>query len=228
MELIAFLSSRMDLFRGLEPAQIEAVASICVPADYPRGRTIFLEGSEARGLYVAMTGQVKIFKLSLEGREQIIHIYGPGEPFGEVPVFEGGRFPANAETTMDSRVLFIPRDGLRRLLERDSTLAMNMLAALSRKLRRFTVKLENLTLKETPQRVAAYLLDLSDRTGGATEVTLDISKGHLAGLLGTAQETLSRVLKRLSEAGLIRVRGKHIDLLDLDGLQAVSDGDERA
>ncbi|WP_028588410.1 Crp/Fnr family transcriptional regulator [Desulfocurvus vexinensis] len=227
MELIPFLTTRMDLFQGLEPEQIKAVASICVPADYPKGRTIFLEGSEARGLYAAMTGQVKIFKLSLEGREQIIHIYGPGEPFGEVPVFEGGRFPANAETTVDSRVLFIPRDGLRRLLERDSTLAMNMLAALSRKLRRFTVKLENLTLKETPQRVAAYLLDLSDRTGGATEVTLDISKGHLAGLLGTAQETLSRVLKRLSEAELIRVRGKHIDLLDLDGLQAVSDGDER-
>ncbi|MCK9239506.1 Crp/Fnr family transcriptional regulator [Desulfocurvus sp.] len=227
MELQTFLKSRMPLFRGLEDRQIEALASICVPADYPKGRTIFLEGSQAQGLYVVMSGQVKIFKLSLEGREQIIHIYGPGEPFGEVPVFEGGRFPANAEATADSRVLFVPRDGLRRLLENDSTLAMNMLAALSRKLRRFTVKLENLTLKETPQRVAAYLLDLSDRSGGAAEVTLDISKGHLAGLLGTAQETLSRVLKRLSEAGLIRVRGKHIDILDPDGLQAVSDGDDR-
>jgi len=227
MEMQTFLKSRMPLFRGLEDRQIEALASICVPADYPKGRTIFLEGSQAQGLYVVMSGQVKIFKLSLEGREQIIHIYGPGEPFGEVPVFEGGRFPANAEATADSRVLFVPRDGLRRLLENDSTLAMNMLAALSRKLRRFTVKLENLTLKETPQRVAAYLLDLSDRSGGAAEVTLDISKGHLAGLLGTAQETLSRVLKRLSEAGLIRVRGKHIDILDPDGLQAVSDGDDR-
>ncbi len=219
--------SAMDLFQGLAPAQLDALASICVPARYAKGQTIFLEGSAAGGLHVALSGQVKIFKLSVEGREQIIHIYGPGEPFGEVPMFEGGRFPANAEATQDSEVLFVPRDGLLRLLERDKTMAMNMLAALSRKLRRFTVKLENLTLKETPQRVAAYLLDLSDRAGGGTEVALDISKGHLAGLLGTAQETLSRVLKKMSLAGLIEVRGKQIDLLDLDGLEALSNGDER-
>lgn len=226
MDVRRFIQT-MDLFQGLAPAQLDAVAAICVPAKYAKGRTIFLEDSEARGLHVALSGQVKIFKLSVEGREQIIHIYGPGEPFGEVPVFEGGRFPANAEATQDSEILFVPRDGLLRLLERDKTLAMNMLAALSRKLRRFTVKLENLTLKETPQRVAAYLLDLSDREGGAAEVVLDITKGHLAGLLGTAQETLSRVLKKMTLAGLIDVRGKTIEILDPTNLEALANGDER-
>lgn len=226
MDTKTFLQ-RLDLLQGLPPGQLDSVAAISSYADYPKGKTIFLEGSEARGLHVVMSGQVKIFKLSVEGKEQIIHIYGPGEAFGEVPMFEGGNFPAHAEATMDSRVLFIPRENLTRLLERDSTLAMNMLAALSRKLRRFTIKLENLTLKETPQRVAAYLLDLSDREGGTEEVVLDISKGHLAGLLGTAQETLSRVLKKMSLAGLIEVQGKTIRLLDHDGLDALAAGDER-
>jgi len=225
-DLTAFLG-RLPLFSGLSQAQLAAVAEIGVVTAYPKGKTIFSEGEAATGFHVAVSGQVKIFKLSLDGREQIIHIYGPGEPFGEVPMFEGGRLPAHAETTMDADILFLPREGLTRLIELDSTLAMNMLAALSMKLRRFTVKLENLTLKETPQRVAAYLLDLSDRDGGAAEVTLDVTKGHLAGLLGTAQETLSRVLKKLKEAGLIDVAGKRITLIDPDGLQDVSDGERR-
>lgn len=226
IDLSTFLGS-LPLFSGLSPQQLDAVAAIGVTARYPKGKTIFTEGAEATGFHVAVSGQVKIFKLSMDGREQIIHIYGPGEPFGEVPMFEGGRLPAHAEATMDSDVLFLPRDGLIRLIESDRTLALNMLAALSMKLRRFTVKLENLTLKETPQRVAAYLLDLSDRDGGADEVALDVTKGHLAGLLGTAQETLSRVLKKLKEAGLIDVAGKRITLIDPDGLQDVSDGERR-
>lgn len=226
INLIAFLGT-VPLFSGLSGQQLQAVDSIGSVSRYPKGKTIFTEGSEATGFHVAVTGQVKIFKLSLDGREQIIHIYGPGEPFGEVPMFEGGRLPAHAEATMDSDILFLPRDGLIRLIERDKTMALNMLAALSMKLRRFTVKLKNLTLKETPQRVAAYLLDLSDRAGGGAEVTLDVTKGHLAGLLGTAQETLSRVLKKLKEAGLIEVKANRITLLDLDGLQDLSDGERR-
>ncbi|MBU1002248.1 MAG: Crp/Fnr family transcriptional regulator [Proteobacteria bacterium] len=225
-KIISFLGT-LPLFSGLSGEQLKDVNSIGIVSHYPKGKTIFSEGSEATGFHVAMTGQVKIFKLSMDGREQIIHIYGPGEPFGEVPMFEGGRLPAHAEATMDSDILFLPRDGLTRLIEHDKTLALNMLAALSTKLRRFTVKLENLTLKETPQRVAAYLLDLSDREGGDTEVTLDVTKGHLAGLLGTAQETLSRVLKKLKEAGLIEVNGKRIILLDMEGLQDLSDGERR-
>ena len=219
--------ARLPLFEGLSPEQLAAVADIGVVARHPKGRTIFLEGSEADGFYVVVTGQVKIFKLSVDGREQILHIYGPGEPFGEVPMFEGGRLPANAEATMDSDSLFLPRRGLLRLIGQDKGLAMNMLAALSKKLRRFTIKMENLTLKEAPQRVAAYLLDLSDRENGAREVTLDVTKGHLAGLLGTAQETLSRVLKKLKQAGYVEVAGNRITLLDVEGLHAVSDGDVR-
>ncbi|WP_461209004.1 Crp/Fnr family transcriptional regulator [Desulfocurvus sp. DL9XJH121] len=226
LDLPAFLKD-MTLFAGLEETQLRRVADIGVLTRHAKGASLFLEGGEARGFHVAVSGQVKIFKLSPDGREQILHIYGPGEPFGEVPMFEGGRLPANAEATMDSVILFLPRAGLLKLMERDATLAMNMLAALSRKLRRFTVKLESLTLKEAPQRVAAYLLDVSEREGGADSVTLDLTKGHLAGLLGTAQETLSRVLRRLTDSGLIEVAGSRITLKDPEGLRALAHGDSR-
>jgi CRP/FNR family transcriptional regulator len=219
----------VPLFRGLEERFLASIENVAVKTRFEKGRTIFLEGGEAGGFYVVLSGQVKIFKLSSEGKEQIIHIYGPGQSFGEVPMFEGGRFPANAETTRVSDLLYVPRSELLLKMKREPELAMNMLGEMAKKLRAFTVQIENLTLKETPQRLAAYLLDVSEREGGeagAEEITLDMTKGHLAGLLGTAQETLSRVLARMSEAGLIEVKGRRITLLDRPGLESLAEGDE--
>ncbi|NTV32610.1 MAG: cyclic nucleotide-binding domain-containing protein, partial [Deltaproteobacteria bacterium] len=76
---------------------------------FRKGESIFSEGEEGNGFYVVITGRVKIFKLSSEGKEQILHFFGPGEPFGEVPVFAGQQFPANAEALEQSRVFFFPR-----------------------------------------------------------------------------------------------------------------------
>lgn len=213
------------LFKGLEERFINSIKSVAIKSRFEKGRTIFLEGGEAGGFYVVLSGQVKIFKLSHEGKEQIIHIYGPGNSFGEVPMFEGGRFPANAEATLDSEILYFPRKELLLLMKREPELAMNMLGEMAKKLRGFTVQIENLTLKETPQRLAAYLLDVSEREGGTGEITLDMTKGHLAGLLGTAQETLSRVLARMSEAGLIEVKARRISLKDTEALAALAGGE---
>ena len=223
----------LQLFEGLSARDLESLASLASEVRLDKGRTIFLEGGEAKGFYIAKSGLVKIFKLAPDGREQIIHIYGPGEPFAEVPVFEGGAYPANAVAIEESVLLFFPREAIRRLLTREPSLALAWLAVLARKLRRFTIQVENLTLKESPQRLAAYLLDLSDRAGGgdapegASVVELDMAKGHLAGLLGTAQETLSRILKKLTEAGYITVKGRRIELLDRAALEALAAGDER-
>lgn len=214
------------LFKGLAERYLESIGSVAVRKRYEKGQTIFLEGGEAGGFYMVLSGQVKIFKLSPDGKEQIIHIYGPGNSFGEVPMFEGGRFPANAEAVRDSELLYVPRRELVLLMKREPELAMNMLGEMSMKLRAFTVQIEGLTLKETPQRLAAYLLDANAREDRSDEITLDMTKGHLAGLLGTAQETLSRVLARMKDAGLIEVSGRHIKLNDIERLEALASGDE--
>ena len=128
----------IPLFEGLSHKQYDELAAIAVEHSYKRGETIFSEGDEGIGFYVLISGKVKIFKLSSEGKEQILHVFGPGEPFGEAPVFAGQQFPAYAETLEKSRIFFFPRDAFIVLIKEDPSLALNMLAILSRRLRKFT------------------------------------------------------------------------------------------
>lgn len=215
----------IPIFAGLAHEQIDQLAAIVEKRNYVKGKTIFAEGEKANGLYVLYTGRIKVYKLSPEGKEQILHIFGPGEPFGEVAVFAGGEFPAYAETIDHSEILFLPRKKFVELITKDPSMAMNMLAMLSKRLRYFTQLVEDLTLKELPQRLAAYLLVLGVMKKEDT-VELDIAKGQLASLLGTIPETLSRILNRMSSQGYIKVEGRQIRLLDKKALENVSRGEK--
>lgn len=185
---------------------------------------IFHEGDPARGFYIVETGKVKIFKLSLEGKEQILHIYGPGKPFGEVPVFEGTAFPASALAMARSTIIFIPRDKFVQLISDTPALAMNMLGMLSMRLREFTIQIENLSLKEVPARLASYFLTLSrEKERKKTRkpvngIELPISKAQLANLIGTTPETVSRMLKKMADTRLITVSGRVITIDDPEGM----------
>ena len=170
----------IPLFSGLSEEQLQELAMIVVDQVFRRGQTIFLEGDEGNGFYVVNTGKVKIYKLSPDGKEQILHIFGPGEPFAEVPVFAGQRFPANAEALEESRLFFFPRTGFLDLIGRHPSLALNMLAVLSRRLRQLAGLVEDLSLKEVPARLAAYILYQSERQQGRAEFELEIAKGQLA------------------------------------------------
>ena len=186
---------------------------------YGKGVSIFFEGDPGIGFYMVASGKVKIFKMSFDGKEQILHIFGPGEPFGEVPVFHGNPFPANAETLAESEVLFFPRTEFVGLITANPSLALNMLAVLAMRLRRFATQIENLTLKEVPGRLASYLHYLMEEQQRQDKVVLDIPKGQLASLLGTSSETLSRIFSKMTEEGLIRVEGKTIFILDSEAIE---------
>ncbi len=207
------------LFSGLPADQLRKIADLTVSKHYPKGATIFHEGDPGIGFYMVASGKVKIFKMSFDGKEQILHIFGPGEPFGEVPVFHGNPFPANAETLTEADILFFPRSEFVALLAATPSLALNMLAVLALRLRRFATQIENLSLKEVPGRLASYLCYLMEEQQRQDKVVLDIPKGQLASLLGTSSETLSRIFNKMSEEGLIRVEGKTIFLLDSEGLK---------
>ncbi len=202
------------LFEGLPSDHLDELTDIVIEKTYSRGETIFFEGDEGNGFYMVGEGKIKIFKLSPMGKEHILHIFGQGEPFGEVPVFHGWPFPATAEALVKTKTLFFPRTRFIQLVETKPAIALNMLAVLSLRLRRFATQIENLSLKEVPARLANYLIYLSEEQDGGDEVTLEISKGQLASLLGTIPETLSRIFGKMSEEGLIKVNGKVISLLD--------------
>jgi CRP/FNR family transcriptional regulator, dissimilatory nitrate respiration regulator len=222
VRMVSFISN-VSLFRGLPAGQVEKLSGIAETRVYKRGEAIFSEGDYANGFYILFLGRVKVFKLSREGKEQILHIIEPGEPFGEVAVFLGSPFPAYAEALEESKAVFFHRTAFVDLIEKDPYLAMNMLAVLSQRLKYFTRLIEDLSLKEVPQRFAAYLL-YGNGESGRNYVQLNITKGQLASLLGTIPETLSRILGKMVSEGFIDVQGRKITVLDRAALDGIASG----
>ena len=217
------LIASAPLFNGLPSDNLADIAGIAQHQHFSKGQLIFSESDDANGFYIVVAGQVKIFKLSPEGKEQILHMFGEGEPFGEVPVFAGSQFPANAQATAKSHLLFFPREKMVQLIKDNPSLALRMLGVLSRRLREFTVQIENLALKEVPGRLATYLIYLAQEQETPSMVILTISKGQLASLLGTIPETLSRIFAKMSEHKLIEVSGKEIRICDPPRLAALAE-----
>ena len=215
------------LFSKLNDQDMEALAALIVSQGLSRNQQIFTEGEPATGLYIVHSGRVKIYKLSFDGKEQILHILGPGEPFAEVAVFTGSSYPANAMAMEKSQILFIPRKEFQELIQRQPSLALSMLATLSMRLRQFANMIENLSLKEVPGRLAVHLLLLSEENKGAEQVKLTMAKTQLASLLGTIPETLSRILTKMAKQGYITSQGSEITLLNRQGLQDLAEGVER-
>lgn len=220
-ELKEFLHSTL-MFASLPEEQIDALLEIAQQKSYLSGETVFWQGDEATGFFLVISGRVKVFKASPEGKEQILHIFLPKEHFAEVPAFDSQPFPASAVVLEKTDLLFFPRAAFLDLLTRQPSLAINFLKIFARHLRRFAQIIEDLSLKEVPGRLATYLLYLSDRTNSPDEVQLDLTKGQLAALLGTIPETLSRVFSKLSHEGLISLDGSTIKLLDRARLNVLS------
>jgi CRP-like cAMP-binding protein len=209
MENILNIISAIPLFNGLPDDQLNALRQIALEKQFSKGQTIFSEGDETKGFFVVVTGRVKIYKVSSEGKEQILHIFEAGQSFGEVTVF--------------SRLLFFPRSAFVDLVTDNPSLALNMLAIMSKKLRQFAAQIESLSLKEIPARLASYLIYLAKEQGAGDVVNLNVSKGQLASLLGTIPETLSRIFAKLSGQQFIRVEGSRITLLNRPGLEDLAE-----
>lgn len=218
------LIQEVSLFQNINESQLEEIAQLGQILKLKKQQSVFFQGDKAQGFYVVLSGKVKIFKLSLEGKEQIFHIFGPKEPFGEVPVFAGETFPANAEAIEDSEIMFFPSEKLYQAFAHNPSLAINMLTVLAKRLRMFTRLVEDLSLRELPSRLAAYIMHLQDEQKGASTINLEISKGTLSKILGTTQESLSRVFKRMTEAGIIVLDKRKVTILDDGQLEDLAEG----
>ncbi len=222
MKPIAEVLSISPLFSDLPEDHRLQIQQITIEKNYRKGETIFIDGDDSNGFYLIMDGQVKIFKLSSDGKEKILHIFSKGEPIGEVAMFSGRGFPANAETLIQSRLAYFPKKAFVRLISEKPTLAMNMMAVLSKRLKHFSTQIEELSLKDVPGRLAVYLTYLAEEQGNSDKVTLNITKGQLASLLGTIPETLSRMMARMSLQNLIEVQGRDITIQNFPGLEELA------
>ncbi|MBU0484563.1 MAG: Crp/Fnr family transcriptional regulator [Proteobacteria bacterium] len=224
MELSKILTD-ISLFKGLTEPQLDELTMIMTDQDFKRGQEIFAEGDPGVGFYVLISGLIKIYKLSMEGKEQILHIFGPGEPFAEAAVFAGSSYPAFAQALEQSRAFFFPRAAFIEMIQRNPSLAMNMMAALSFRLKKFANMIEALSLKEVPGRLASHLVFLSSQHEDEDNFTLNIGKAQLASLLGTIPETLSRILKKMNQQGFIKSKGSEIRIVDRDALEDLAIGE---
>ena len=161
------LLRRCPLFSGLEEEDLKRIRAIALPKQVVKKGILFSEGEEAKGFYVILSGKVKLFKISPEGKEQILHIVSAPDAFAEAALFLEGKYPAFAEALSDSQLLFFPRREFIQLIERNPQLSINMIVSLSLFLKRFASLIEELSLKEVSSRIAKYVIDLSTR--GAKE-----------------------------------------------------------
>jgi CRP/FNR family transcriptional regulator len=214
---------KITIFSTLTNEQLLLIKNIAVLKSYEKNRTIFEDGERAKGFFIIFNGKVKVYKLSFEGKEQILHIFGKYNIFGEVPVFAGKSYPANATTLEKSELFFVPKDKFINVIDKAPEIALNMLSVLSLRLHAFTNVIENLSLKEVPGRLASFLLFQYEEKN-SLKIKLSINKNQLASLLGTIPETLSRILNKFSHQNILTINGRYIEINDIDKLYDIADG----
>lgn len=213
---------KTPLFATLPEDDLRHVADLAVTRRFAKKEAVFREGAPADGFFIVASGKVKVFKLSREGKEQILHVLEAGQTFAEAVIFEGGAYPAHAEALDDAELLFVPKRPFIELLGRRPNVAIRMLASLSRWLKRMTDLAESLSLRDVETRLIFYLSEELKARGippkDGAELELPIGKNVLASRLGTVPETFSRTLKKLQDDGLIDVRGKRIRIVSAKSL----------
>lgn len=219
------LLKNAPLFRELDPQEFESLQSITQLRHADNETMLFFEGDPATGFFVLLSGRVRIYKSSPDGKEYTLHQITPGQVFAEAAIFRGNTYPANCMAMEDSQVAFIPKDQFIALITKYPNISLKIIGSLARWLREFAAKLEDLSLKEVPARLATYLLRQQHRLKSSS-FELDVTKSELASELGTISETLSRSLKKLRDLGVITVEGKHISIRDAVRLEAIAAGEK--
>jgi len=213
----------IPLFEGLPLHHVKALAGCATQKNYISGQTIFTDTQEHRALYFIVWGRVKIYKASVDGREQTIFLFGPGEPFCLTALSEEFS-PASAMALTDTRILMFPAEALEDVARKEPSLLFNMLLVLSRRLKESLVLIESLSLKEIPQRLAAFLVHSQKQKNDPDVYDPGFSHRELAKILGATPETLSRVLKKLSTEGILSVEGRKIRIHDHAALEELTHG----
>ena len=217
------LLGRCSLFKPLNEQELDALASIAAPHHFDNDQTLFLQDDKARGFHVIAKGSLKICRIGLDGREQVLQIMESGQICGEVPVFAGQNYPASAIAVEPLSTLYLSRENFLDLGKKHPEILMEMLGVLSKRLRLLVDLIDALSLKEVSARLAQHLLDLRP-TPGACVVHIDTTKAMLASQIGTIAETLSRTLSKMQRQGIIAVQGSEVTILNHDHLQLLATG----
>jgi len=212
-----------QLFSALEDDEISAFARRTVLRPFAAGELLFSEGEACEGLYVVAAGRVRIFKVSPTGRERILTVEGPGSSIAELPVFDGGTYPASAAAVDESQLLFVSRDDFRACCLEHREVSLKVLQVVGARMRRLVNIIEELSFTTLRSRLIALLLREAQAQGRQTQqgTVFDLRMSHqeIAAHIGTVRELVSRNMARLQAEGLIQVHGHEITISKLEALE---------
>lgn len=213
-----------DLFGSVSADTLKGLAQITSERRLQRGGILFTAGDPAIGLFVIVSGSLRAFRQTPEGREQTIHVERAGATLAEVPVFDQGPYPSTVEAEEDSVVLFVPKDAMRSFLLENPEAALAALEIMARRLRHVAGLAESLSLQDVAQRLAAMLVEealkQTDAIRDGASFSLPLPHQSIAARLGSVREVITRMLHKLVNDGIIAIHGHRIVILNAAVLKA--------
>lgn len=222
---LASVLEKTALFTSLSPSELQNLAARTLRKLFSGGELLFSEGEPCKGLHIIARGKIRIFKTSMSGREQVLAINTVGESVAELPVFDGGSYPASAMAIDDTEVAFISRRDFHAYCLEHPEVALKVLSVVGARLRRLVGIIEELSFTTIRERLISALVKLAQTGGRQTERGIEFilpgSHQELANQLGTVRELISRNLMRLQAEGLLEVDARQIVVKDMKGLSAL-------
>jgi CRP/FNR family transcriptional regulator len=224
---LAAVLKNTPLFSSLSPSELQLLAQRTVRRLFSTGELLFSEGEPCNGINIIARGMVRIFKTSVNGREQVLAVEKPGESIAEIPVFDGGPYPASAVAIEDTEIAFISRRDFQAFCMEHPEVSLKVLAVVGGRLRRLVSIIEELSFTTIRQRLVAMLVRLAQSEGKKSErgveFLLPSSHQELANQLGTVRELISRNLTRLQAEGILEVDARQIVVKNMKGLAGILD-----
>ena len=216
--------TRVPIFSGLSEGELAFLAQRTVVRRFSAGESVFAEGEPCTGLYVIESGHVRIFKSSAGGREHVLSIEGPGSSVAELPVFDGGNYPASVTAIDDATLLFVSKRDFQSLCLTHPQVSLKVLRVVGQRLRRLVGIIEELSFTTVRHRLAAFLVRLAktsrERAADGIHITLPVNNQELASQIGTVRELVSRNLSRFQAEGMLKIDGRNVIVTDLEALEA--------
>ncbi len=209
--------SRLAYFSELTPEQRQQILLRASMRHFEPGAALLIEGEPAAGLFIVLDGLVKVYKTSLDGREQVLRYMGPGDSFNEVPAFDGGPNPASAEAAEPSDVLVLSRPVVVELVKEFPAFATSVLSVFAQRLRHLVTLVEDLSFRQVASRVARIILqsvEPHEGVGAGAGARSRITQREMAEMAGTSREVVARALKALEDSGAIEVGRQGIRVKD--------------
>jgi len=217
---ISELLRNVPLFNALEQPHLDLIASSCELLKIERGENIFRRGAPIHSFYLLLSGGVKIYAMSKDGAEKVLHIVAPGESFGEAALFLDTPAPVGTQAIQESIVLSLPKAAIYKLIEEDTRIAHLMLGSMSMRMHRLIQEIKAMALQSASERVIGYLLQLCSDQQDTQNIVLPAKKATIASLLNLTPETLSRTLTKLERQGLIIVNATDIHIPERERLRS--------